>query len=101
MIGRAFLYGLAAMGEEGVERSLDIIARELDTTMALCGYTDIEAVDAKILSPRFQHANWGPVHQGVYSRRLAVTDRVATNGRTRPPLRRSGIPPSDRVGCAP
>jgi len=57
MIGRAFLYGLAAMGEEGVERSLDIIARELDTTMALCGYTDIEAVDAEILSPRFQRAN--------------------------------------------
>jgi len=54
MIGRAFLYGLAAMGEEGVERSLDIIARELDTTMALCGYTDIEAVDSEILSPRFR-----------------------------------------------
>jgi L-lactate dehydrogenase (cytochrome) len=57
MIGRAFLYGLAAMGEEGVEQSLDIIARELDTTMALCGYTDIEAVDAEILSPRFQRTN--------------------------------------------
>lgn len=52
MIGRAFLYGLSAMGQEGVEKSLDIIAKELDTTMALCGYTDINAVDADILSTR-------------------------------------------------
>lgn len=53
MIGRAFLYGLAAMGEEGVGKSLDIIARELDTTMALCGYTDITAVNAGILATRY------------------------------------------------
>ncbi|WP_028219652.1 alpha-hydroxy acid oxidase [Paraburkholderia oxyphila] len=52
LIGRAFLYGLAAMGEEGVSKSLDVIASELDTTMALCGYTDINAVDANILSTR-------------------------------------------------
>ncbi|MFD1559377.1 L-lactate dehydrogenase [Paraburkholderia silviterrae] len=52
MIGRAFLYGLAAMGEEGVSKSLDVIASELDTTMGLCGYTDINAVDANILSIR-------------------------------------------------
>ncbi len=52
MIGRAFLYGLSAMGQEGVEKSLAIIAKELDTTMALCGYTDINAVDADILSTR-------------------------------------------------
>ncbi|KVN22786.1 alpha-hydroxy-acid oxidizing enzyme [Burkholderia pyrrocinia] len=50
MIGRAFLYGLSAIGQEGVEKSLDIIAKELDTSMALCGYTDINAVDADILS---------------------------------------------------
>ncbi|KVC56565.1 alpha-hydroxy-acid oxidizing protein [Burkholderia stagnalis] len=53
MIGRAFLYGLAAMGEEGVGKCLDIIARELDTSMALCGYTDIKAVDADILATRY------------------------------------------------
>ncbi len=50
MIGRAFLYGLAALGEAGGGRSLDIIARELDTTVALCGYTDIRFVNAEILS---------------------------------------------------
>ncbi|KVE41114.1 alpha-hydroxy acid oxidase [Burkholderia sp. BDU5] len=53
MIGRAFLYGVAALGEAGVFRSLDIIARELDTTMALCGYTDILSVDADVLARRF------------------------------------------------
>ena len=36
-IGRAFLYGLGALGEAGVRQSLEIIASELDTTMALCG----------------------------------------------------------------
>ena len=36
-IGRAFVYGLGARGEAGVDQVLDIIYRELDTTMALCG----------------------------------------------------------------
>jgi len=36
-IGRAFIYGLGANGEAGVSQVLDIIQRELDTTMALCG----------------------------------------------------------------
>ena len=50
-IGRAFLYGLGAMGEEGVSKCLDIIQRELDLTMAFCGLTDIKKVDSKILLP--------------------------------------------------
>lgn len=49
MIGRAFLYGLAAMGEAGVNKSLSIIRAELDTTMALCGVTDIKAINKNIL----------------------------------------------------
>jgi len=36
-IGRAYLYGLAAYGEKGVELALQIIAKELDITMAFCG----------------------------------------------------------------
>ena len=40
-IGRAFVYGLGAMGQAGVTKALDIIHRELDTTMALCGERDI------------------------------------------------------------
>jgi len=36
-IGRAYVYGLGARGEAGVSQALDIIYRELDTTMALCG----------------------------------------------------------------
>ncbi|MBC8036558.1 MAG: alpha-hydroxy-acid oxidizing protein [Rhizobiales bacterium] len=41
-IGRAFLYGLGAMGEAGVRLALQIIAKELDTTMALCGEKDVK-----------------------------------------------------------
>ncbi len=40
-IGRAFTYGLGAMGEQGVTKALEIIHKELDTTMALCGETDV------------------------------------------------------------
>jgi L-lactate dehydrogenase (cytochrome) len=50
-IGRAFLYGLGAMGEAGVTRCLEIIRKELDITMALCGLTDVKKVDQKILLP--------------------------------------------------
>ncbi|MDF1716945.1 MAG: alpha-hydroxy acid oxidase [Antarcticimicrobium sp.] len=37
MIGRAFVYGLGAMGQAGVTTALEVIRKELDTTMALCG----------------------------------------------------------------
>jgi L-lactate dehydrogenase (cytochrome) len=44
MIGRAFLYGLGAGGQAGVTRALEIIAKELDVTMAFTGNTDIRNV---------------------------------------------------------
>ncbi len=50
-IGRAFLYGLGAMGQAGVTRALEIIHKELDLTMAFCGRTDIRQVDRDILLP--------------------------------------------------
>ncbi len=50
-IGRSMLYGLGAMGQEGVETALRIIHKELDLTMAFCGHTDIHKVDKGILLP--------------------------------------------------
>ena len=50
-IGRAFLYGLGAMGQAGVTRALEIIRNELDLTMAFCGRTSIASVDRSILLP--------------------------------------------------
>lgn len=44
-IGRAFIYGLGAMGEKGVTKALEIIHKELDITMGLSGETDIHNVD--------------------------------------------------------
>jgi L-lactate dehydrogenase (cytochrome) len=49
MIGRAFLYGLGAMGEKGVTRALEIIRSELDVTMALCGLRDVKDASPAIL----------------------------------------------------
>jgi L-lactate dehydrogenase (cytochrome) len=50
-IGRAFLYGLGAMGGPGVTKVLEMIHKELDLTMAFCGRTDVETVDKSILLP--------------------------------------------------
>jgi L-lactate dehydrogenase (cytochrome) len=49
MIGRAFLYGLGALGGAGVTKCLQIIQHELDLTMAFCGHTDIRQVDRSVL----------------------------------------------------
>lgn len=49
LIGRAFLYGLGALGEAGVTKCLELIRNELDLSMAFCGYTDIRAVDGAVL----------------------------------------------------
>jgi isopentenyl diphosphate isomerase/L-lactate dehydrogenase-like FMN-dependent dehydrogenase len=51
LIGRAMVYGLGAMGEEGVTKALQIIHKELDVTMAFCGHTDINTVTQNILLP--------------------------------------------------
>ncbi|WP_170351751.1 alpha-hydroxy acid oxidase [Ruegeria atlantica] len=40
-VGRAFVYGLGAMGQKGVTTALDVIQKELDTTMALCGERNV------------------------------------------------------------
>ncbi|MDN3397312.1 alpha-hydroxy acid oxidase [Psychrobacter sp. APC 3426] len=49
MIGRAFLYGLGAYGEDGVRRALELIYNECDISMAFCGHTDINKVTEDIL----------------------------------------------------
>ncbi|WP_083660156.1 alpha-hydroxy acid oxidase [Acuticoccus yangtzensis] len=54
-IGRAFIHGLGAAGEPGVTRALEIIKKELDITMALCGETDINAVGAHNVWGRAPH----------------------------------------------
>lgn len=59
LIGRAYVHGLGAMGEEGVMRALEIIRREMDLTMALCGRRDIRAVGRDILLvPRDFEGDW-------------------------------------------
>jgi L-lactate dehydrogenase (cytochrome) len=49
LIGRAFVYGLGAMGERGVELALELMRRELDVTMALCGLRDVREATPAIL----------------------------------------------------
>ncbi len=49
-IGRPFLFGLGAMGKPGVTKALEIIAKEMDTTMALCGKRKITEIDGDIIA---------------------------------------------------
>jgi L-lactate dehydrogenase (cytochrome) len=49
LIGKAFLYALAARGGAGVAQAINIIRGELDATLALVGVPDIQAVDAGVL----------------------------------------------------
>jgi len=51
MIGRAMLYGLGAAGGAGVTRALEIIHKELATTMGLCGVTQVSDIGVQNLFP--------------------------------------------------
>ncbi|MFW7354672.1 MAG: alpha-hydroxy acid oxidase [Brucella sp.] len=55
MIGRAHLYGLGAAGEAGVRRCIEILAAELDISMALTGQTDVRKISPDILVSSSRH----------------------------------------------
>ena len=50
MIGRAYAYGLGAAGQEGVAKAIDVLAKELTTTMGLCGVNKISEIDDHVLA---------------------------------------------------
>jgi L-lactate dehydrogenase (cytochrome) len=50
MIGRAYAYGLGAAGQEGVAKAIDLLAKELTTTMGLCGVNRISEIDDHVLA---------------------------------------------------
>ena len=49
LIGRAFNFGLGAMGEAGVTKALDIIHKEFDTSMALCGVKSVAEIGRRVV----------------------------------------------------
>jgi L-lactate dehydrogenase (cytochrome) len=59
MIGRAYIHGLGAMGEAGVTKALEVIRKELDITMALCGERDVKALGRhNLLVPEDFEGHW-------------------------------------------
>ena len=59
MIGRAYIHGLGAMGEKGVTTALEVIQKELDITMALCGKRDVKDLDPDVLLvPKDFEGDW-------------------------------------------
>lgn len=58
-IGRAYIYGLGAMGQEGVTTALEVIQKELDITMALCGETSVGDLGRhNLLVPKDFEGDW-------------------------------------------
>jgi len=58
-IGRSYIYGLGAMGEAGVTKALEVIRKELDVSMALCGERDVKALRREnLLVPRDFEGDW-------------------------------------------
>ena len=59
MLGRSYIYGLGAMGQAGVTRALEVMHKELDVSMALCGRRDVTELDRDILHvPRGFSGDW-------------------------------------------
>jgi isopentenyl diphosphate isomerase/L-lactate dehydrogenase-like FMN-dependent dehydrogenase len=59
-VGRAFVWGLAAAGQAGVERAIQILRDELDTAMALLGAVALQDLDAAYLRRRGADPRRGP-----------------------------------------
>lgn len=58
-IGRSYIYGLGAQGQSGVTKSLEVIHKELDLSMALCGETSVENLGRhNLLIPRNFAGDW-------------------------------------------
>jgi L-lactate dehydrogenase (cytochrome) len=51
IIGRSYIYGLGAGGQAGVARAIEILGKELDVTMALCGVKSIKDIDRRVIAP--------------------------------------------------
>ncbi|SFA77811.1 L-lactate dehydrogenase (cytochrome) [Poseidonocella pacifica] len=61
MLGRAYVYGLGAMGQAGVTTALEVIRKELDTSMALCGRKRVQDLDRSVLYvPEDFGGRWKP-----------------------------------------
>ena len=59
MIGRSYIYGLGAMGEAGVTAALEVIQKEMDTTLALLGERDVKQMSPdNILMPKGFEGDW-------------------------------------------
>jgi L-lactate dehydrogenase (cytochrome) len=50
LIGRSYVYGLGAYGEAGVAKAIEVLGKELDVTMALCGVKSVREIDRRLIA---------------------------------------------------
>ncbi len=51
LVGRSYVYGLGAYGEAGVAKAIELLGKELDVTMALCGVRSVRDIGRQLLMP--------------------------------------------------
>ena len=49
MLGRPFLYGIGAAGEDGLDAVIKLLANQIDTTMAQLGRLDLDDIDSSVI----------------------------------------------------
>ena len=57
IVGRSYIYGLGAGGQAGVARAVEILGREFDVTMALCGVKSLKEIDRRVLADYDERRN--------------------------------------------
>jgi L-lactate dehydrogenase (cytochrome) len=50
MVGRSYIYGLGAYGEAGVAKAIEVLGKELDVAMALCGVSNVRDIDRRVIA---------------------------------------------------
>ena len=50
IVGRSYIYGLGAGGQAGVARAIEILGKEFDVTMALCGKRNVAEIGRDVLA---------------------------------------------------
>src|SRR4029077_16988359 len=50
IIGRSYIYGLGAGGEAGVSHVIELLRKELDVTMALCGVKSVSEIGRDVIA---------------------------------------------------
>ena len=91
IVGRSYIYGLGAGGQAGVARAIEILGRELDVTMALCGVKSVKDIDRRVLADFDERLNSRGVNSAILRSRT-INPAGAPHASVRETQRRRSAP---------